>query len=164
MPAAQPAHAAQWPCGHCASLVHQQATPAAAQVPEGDVTVLQLPSGQAHVFATDCNVRQFSLSADPEPVQAPPAHWLSVLTHFALEQLLSATQRHAEWSELSTGAGVSVVVHELPPLPVQGTELGAGTQPWPSSCEPALPVQLEQLPFFPLGMQCPLAQATSSVQ
>jgi hypothetical protein len=75
-----------------------------------------------------------------------------------LEQFESATQRQAEWAALSTGAGDNVVVHEVPPLPVQATEEGAFSQPWPSFGFDDLPVQLE-----PLQMQCPLAQATSEV-
>ena len=150
-PVAHPAHVAHCePEGHCESLVHQQGTPAAAHVPVGDVTVLQLPTEQDHALAIDVAVRQFSSSAGAVPVQEPE-HTLSAFTHLPLEQFESATQRHAVWPELSTGGGVRLVVHALPPLPAQATELGGGWQPWPSSVP--LPVQPEQLLLCELGMQ-----------
>jgi hypothetical protein len=152
---AQVAHVA--PVGHCESLVHQHGTPAAAQVPVGAVAVLQLPTGHDQELATDTADRQSWLSAGLAPVHVP-VHWVSALTHLPLEQFESATQRQAEWAALSTGAGDNVVVHEVPPLPVQATEEGAFSQPWPSFGFDDLPVQLE-----PLQMQCPLAQATSDV-
>jgi hypothetical protein len=157
LPAAQPAQLAHWaPVGHCASFVHQQATPAAEQAPPGEVTVLQLPTGQDQEVATDMAVRQSWSSAGAAPLHAVPEHWVSLSTHLPLEQFESATQRHAVCAALRTGAGVSVVVHEVPLLPVQGTEDGAFWQPWPSSPFEDLPVQFE-----PLQMQWPLAQATS---
>jgi hypothetical protein len=157
-PEAQPAQFAQVaPDGHCESLVHQHGTPAAAQVPPGEVTVLQLPTGHDQELATDIAVRQSWLSAGLAPLHVPE-HWLSALTHLPLEQFESATQTQAECAELRTGAGVSVVVQVLPPLPAQGTELGAVSQPWPSLGFEDLPVQLE-----PLQMQWPLAQATSEL-
>jgi hypothetical protein len=58
--------------------------------------------------------------------------------------------------------GESAVVHEVPPVVMHGTELGAGMHPCPSS-EP-VPVHPEQLPLWLLGMQWPLAHATSDVQ
>jgi hypothetical protein len=128
-PDAQPDQLAHWvPLGHWASLVHQQGTPAEVHVPLGDDTLSQLPSEQDHEFATDVAVRQSSLSAEPLPVHVP-VHWPLTLTHLPLEQSESATQRHAVCPELGTGAGVRVVVHTVPPLPMQGTELGAGSQP-----------------------------------
>jgi hypothetical protein len=157
-PAAQPAQLAHLaPAGHCASLVHQQGTSAAWHVPVGEVTVLQLPTGHDQLAAVEVAVRQSSLSAGSAP-EHDPEHWLSELTHLPLEQFESATQRHAVWPEFRMGAGVSVVVHEVPPVPAHATELGAFSQPWPSSPFADLPVQLE-----PLQMQWPLAQATSVV-
>ena len=120
-----------------------------------------MPIEHDHTLATEVAVWQSSLSVDPIPVHVP-VHWPSLLTHFPLEQSESATQRHAVFAELMTGAGVRVVVHEVPPVPTQATELGAGIHPWPSS-EP-VPVQLEQLPLCEFGMQCPLAHAASLVQ
>ena len=95
------------------------------------------------------------------PVQLP-VHWLLALTHLPLEQSPSATQRHAVPPELRTGVGVSDVLHPVPPLVVQGTDVGAGWQPCPSSVP--VPVQPEQFPLCELGMQCPLSHATSEVQ
>jgi hypothetical protein len=80
------------------------------------------------------------------------------LAHLPLEQFESAAQRQDVCAELSTGAGDNVVVQELPPLPVHGTEEGGFSQPWPSSGFEDLPVQPEML-----QMQWPLAQATSEV-
>ena len=45
----------------------------------------------------------------PPPVQAPLAH-RDAATHRPLAQFESATQRHASWAALHTGAGESVVV------------------------------------------------------
>jgi hypothetical protein len=88
-----------------------------------------------------------------------------LLLHLPLEQLLSATQRHAVFAEFRTGDGDSVVMHELPPLAPQGTELGAGRQPWPSSVAPTGPVQFgAEQPVFMLGMQRPLGQPRSLLQ
>jgi hypothetical protein len=121
---------AQWAPPHCESLVHQHATPPAVQEPPGDETVLQLPIEHDQALATDVAVRQSSLSEGELalPVQVP-VHWLLELTHLPLGQLESATQRHAVFPELGTGAGVRVVVHVVPPVPAHGTELGAGWQP-----------------------------------
>ena len=123
--------------------------------------LLQLPSEHDHVLGTDVAVWQSSLSAEPVPVHVP-VHCLSLLTHLALEQSESSTQRHAVLSVLMTGGGVRVVVHEVPPVPTQATELGAGMHPFPSSAP--VPVQPAQMPLCELGMQCPLAHATSAVQ
>jgi hypothetical protein len=112
-------------------------------------------------LATDVAVWQSSLSAVPLPVQVL-VHWLSLLTHLPLEQSESATQRHAVFAELMTGAGVRVVVHAVPPVLTHGTELGAGMHPCPSSAP--VPVHPEQLLLCELGMQWPLAHATSAVQ
>jgi hypothetical protein len=145
-PAAQPAQVAHVaPVGHWLSFVHQQGTPAAAQVPVGDVTVLQLPMGQDHEDAVAMPVRQSLLSTGDAPLQAPPPHWLSLLAHLPLEQFESATQRQALCAELMTGAGVSVVVQVVPPVPAHGTDEGGFSQPWPSSPFEDLPVQLEPL-------------------
>ena len=128
-PSAHPAQLTHWASpGHCASLVHQHGTPAAVHWPPGDVTLSQLPIEQDQVLATEVAVSQSWLSCGPVPVQVP-VHWLLALTHLPLEQSESATQRHAVCPELGTGAGVRVVVHTVPPLPMQGTELGAGSQP-----------------------------------
>ena len=160
-PAAHPAQVAQSPPWHCASLVHQQGTPAAVHVPPGDVTVEQLPIGQEKALAIEVAVRQLLLSADPLPVQVPE-HWLWPFTHLPLEQSESATQRQADLSEFSTGGGDRLVLHDEPPVMPQATELGATWQPCPSSCAPLVPVQagLEQCE----GMHLPLAQAASEVQ
>jgi hypothetical protein len=116
--------------GHCESLVHQQGIPAAVHRPVGDDTLSQLPIEHDHALATETAVSQSSLSAVPLPVHMPATvHWLSLLTHLPLEQSESATQRHAVFAELRTGAGVRVVVHMVPPVPTQATELGAGTHP-----------------------------------
>ena len=161
-PDAQPAHDAHVaPLGHCESPVHQHGMPIAVHIPVGDETLLQLPIEHDHALATDVAVRQSSLSAVPVPVHVP-VHWPSLSTHLPLEQSESATQRHAVFAELSSGAGVRAVMHMVPPVPTHATELGAGIHPWPSS-EP-VPVQLEQLLLCELGMQWPLAQATSEVQ
>jgi hypothetical protein len=53
--------------------------------------------------------------------------------------------------ELGIGAGVRIVVQTVPPLPMHGTELGAGSQPWPSS----VPVPV-QVPEPASEMQLPL--------
>jgi hypothetical protein len=157
------AHPAQLPhcapAGHCESLVHQHGTPVAVHIPLGDDTLLQLPTEHDHAFATDVAVWQSSLSAVPLPVHVP-AHWLLAFTHLPLEQFESATQR--QWPPLRTGAGISVVAHAVPPVFAHGTELGAGMHPCPSSAP--IPVQPAQLPLWPLGMQRPLAHATSDVQ
>jgi hypothetical protein len=159
----QPAHIAHFPpAGHWESLVHQQGTPAAVHLPLGNVTVLQLPMGHDHAWATEVDVRQSSPSAGPLPEHMLPMHWPSLLTHLPLGQFESVTQRHAEWSDLRIGAGVSVVMHAVPPTATHGTELGAGSQPLPSSVP--VPVQSVQLLLFELGMQWPLAQARSDVQ
>jgi hypothetical protein len=41
-----------------------------------------------------------------------PVHWLFALTHLPLAQFESATQRHAVWVALGTGAGDRGVMHE----------------------------------------------------
>jgi hypothetical protein len=164
-PDAQPDQLAQSaPLGHCESLVHQQGTPAAVQLPLGEVTLLQLPTEHVQAVGVAADVSQFSSSCESLslPEQLLPLHWLFASTHFLLEQFESATQRHAVSPELGTGAGERVVTHWVPPVSLQGTELGAGMHPCPSS-EP-LPVQFEQLLLWLLGMQCPLAHATSDVQ
>jgi hypothetical protein len=163
-PGEQPAHTAHSvPVGHCESLVHQHGTRAAVHWPLGEDTSLQLPIGQDQALAVEVAVSQSSESrvalALPEQV---PVHWLSALTHLPLEQLESATQRQPPRAALKTGRGMRVVGQLLPPFPVQGTELGAGMQPCPSSVP--VPVQLAQLPLFMLGMQRPLSHATSEVQ
>jgi hypothetical protein len=161
-PGAHPDHVAHIvPLGHCESLVHQQGIPAAVHRPLGDETLSQLPTEHDHALATDVAVWQSSLSAVPLPVQMP-VHWLSLLMHLPLEQSESATQRHAVFAELMTGAGVRVVVHAVPPVPKHGTELGAGMHPWPSSAPVPVHAGLEQL--LPCGMQWPLAHAASVVQ
>jgi hypothetical protein len=164
---AHPDHDAQSvPLGHCVSLVHQQGTPAAVHGPVGDVTLLQLPIEHDHALATEAAVWQSSLSAVPLPVHVP-VHWLSLLMHLLLEQSESATQRHAVLPELRTGAGVRVVVHMVPPVPTHATELGAGMHPLPSSAPVPVhgpPGEGEQLLLCALGMQWPLAQATSEKQ
>jgi hypothetical protein len=132
------------PDGHCESLVHKHGTPAAVHVPDGDETLLQLPIEHDQAFATEAAVWQSSLSAPPVPVHVP-VHWLSLLTHLPLEQSESATHRHAVFVELMTGGGVRVVVHVVPPVPTQATELGAGMHPLPSSAP--VPVQFAQLPL-----------------
>lgn len=140
---ASAAHPAQLlhraPAGHCESLVHQQAMPAAVHCPLGDLTSSQFPIEHDHALATDVAVTQSSLSFGALPVHVP-VH-CPALTHLPLEQFESATQRHAECPELGTGAGVSVVVHVVPPVPVQGTDVGAGSQ----LCSSAVPepVQLD---------------------
>jgi hypothetical protein len=152
-PDAHPDQAAHWaPLGHCESLVHQHGTPAAVHWPVGDETVLQLPREHDHVLATDVAVLQSSVSAVPLPVQVP-VHWLSLLTHLPLEQFESSTQRHAILATLMTGAGVRVVMHEVPPVAMHGTELGAGMQPCPSSVPVPVQLVLEQLLLCELGMQ-----------
>jgi hypothetical protein len=113
-------------------LVHQHGTPAAVHVPVDEVTVLQLPIGHAHAPAIDVAVRQFWASAGVSPVHVP-VHWFAALTHLPLEQFESDVQRHAVWPAFRTGAGVSVVVHVPPPLPMHATELGGTSHPWPSS-------------------------------
>ena len=130
-PGAHPGPAAHSaPLGHCESLVHQQGTPAAVHEPVGDETLSQLPIEHDHALATEAVVWQSSLSAVPLPVHMPATvHWLSLFTHLPLEQSESATQRHAVLPELRTGGGVRVVVHVVPPVPTQATELGAGTHP-----------------------------------
>ena len=153
LPAWHPAQVAQSvPLGHSESLVHQHGTPAAVHWPVGDDTSLQLPMGHDHALAVAIAVSQSSESrvalAPPEQV---PVHWLSALTHLPREHLESATQRQAPRAALKTGVGVRVVGQLMPPLPVHGTELGAGMQPCPSSVP--VPVQLEQLPLCELGMQ-----------
>jgi hypothetical protein len=53
-PDAHPAQLPHWvPVGHCASLVHQQGTPAAVHWPLGEDTLLQLPAEHDHALATD---------------------------------------------------------------------------------------------------------------
>jgi hypothetical protein len=144
-PDPQPAHDAHIaPLPHCESLVHQHGTPAAVHIPLGDDTLLQLPIEHDHWFAIERVVSQSSLSAEPTPVHVL-THWLSLLRHLPLEQFESATQRHAVLSDLITGGGVKVVVHAVPPTPVQGTEVGAAWHPCPSSGP--VPVQPEQLPL-----------------
>jgi hypothetical protein len=133
------------PPGHCASLVHQQGTPAAVHWPLGEVTLSQLPIEQDNVLATDVAVWQSSLSLEPLPVHGPVVHCVSALTHLPLVQLESATQRHAVWPAFGTGVGVRVVVQTVPPLPMHATELGAGWQPCPSSVP--VPVHPAQLPL-----------------
>jgi len=151
------------PLPHCELLVHQQGTPDAVHVPLGEETVSQLPAEHDHALGVDVAVSQSSLSAVPVPVQPLEGlHWLFELTHLPLEQSESATQRHAVLAELRTGVGVNVVVQAVPPLVVHAMELGGGWQPCPSLVP--VPVQPEQLPLFPLGMQWPLSQATSEVQ
>ena len=113
---AHPAHVEHLaPLGHCESLVHQHGTPAALQVPDDDDTLLQLPAEHDHAFGTLVAVWQSSLSADPLPLHWPATHWLSLLTHLPLEQLLSVTQRHASWAALQTGAGAMLVVQTYEP-------------------------------------------------
>jgi len=129
-----PLHAAQLehlaPPGHCASLVHQQGTPAEVHMPLCEDTLLQLPIEHDHALATDVAVSQSSASFGALPVHMPGAHWLFALTHFRLEQSASATHRHAVCAALATGVGVSVVVQDdPPPVVMHGTELGAGMQP-----------------------------------
>jgi hypothetical protein len=50
-PEAQPAQLAHVPLGHCASAVHQQAVPAALQVPVEDATSSQLPTAHENFMA-----------------------------------------------------------------------------------------------------------------
>jgi hypothetical protein len=141
---AHPDHAAHCvPLGHCESLVHQQGTPAAVHWPVGDETLSQLPIEHDHELATEAAVWQSSLSAEPLPVHVP-VHWLSLLT----------------------GAGVRVVVHMVPPVPTHATELGAGMHPLPSSAPVPVhgPAGDAQLLLCELGMQWPLAHATSAKQ
>ena len=129
------------PLGHCESLVHQQGVPLAAHPPSGDDTVSQLPIGHDHPLGTDVTVSQPSLSATPVPVQVPVHRPMS--THFPLAQLLSATQRQAVDGRLSTGTGVSVVKHPVPPpAPTHATELRGATQPL--DCAVPLPVHLDR--------------------
>jgi hypothetical protein len=129
VPAAQPAHAPHSaPLPHCESLVHQQGMPDAVQVPDGEDTVSQLPPEQDHATATEVAVSQSVLSDAPLPVQVP-VHCPKKFTHFPLEQSASATQRHEVPYGFNTGAGVSVVVHAVPPVLPHATELGAGWQP-----------------------------------
>lgn len=154
---AQVAHRA--PLGHCESLVHQHGTPAAVHEAVGDVTLSQLPSEQAHAFATDVAVSQSSLSFGALPVHVP-VHWPSALTHLPLEQFESATQRHAVSLELGVGAGVRVVEHIVPPLPTHGTDVGAGSQLFASAVPD--PVQFDPhavlLPPSPVtGTHLPLS-------
>jgi hypothetical protein len=140
-PDAHPAQLAQRaPLGHCESLVHQHGTPAAVHLALGDATLSQLPIEQDHVFATDVAVSQSSLSFGPLPVHEP-VHVSPTLTHLPLEQSESSTHKHAVPPELSTGAGVRVVTHAVPPLPTHATELGGGSQ----LCSSAVPdpVQLD---------------------
>jgi hypothetical protein len=116
--------------------------------------LLQLPVEHDQLLATEVAVTQSSGSAVPLPVQLP-AHWLSLLTHLPLEQFESSTQRQAVFAELITGAGVRVVMHIVPPIAMQGTELGGGMHPCPSSAP--VPVQgpagFAQLLLCELGMQ-----------
>jgi len=109
-PLAQPAQLLHLPPGHCASAVQRQEVPAAAHVPGGDVTVLQLPLAQ-YAPAMDVTGSQSAVSPVPVPVHVP-VHWPLELVHLPLEQSESATQRHAVCMELQTGAGASVVAHE----------------------------------------------------
>jgi len=99
------------PFEHCASLVHQHATPAAVHVPVGEATSLQLPVEQAQPVVADVSRSQFALSATPLPVHAP-VHCSFALTHFPLEQFESEAQRHVVWVGSGTGVGERVVVHE----------------------------------------------------
>jgi hypothetical protein len=110
-PDMHPAHAAHWPFGHWASLVHQHWTPAAAQVPVGEATSLQLPLEHAKPVVVDVRRWQFALSATPLPVHVP-VHWAFALTHLPLGQFESATHRHAVWPGSGTGAGARGVEHE----------------------------------------------------
>jgi len=160
-PSAHPAQLTHWASpGHCASLVHQHGTPAAVHWPPGDVTLSQLPIEQDQVLATEVAVSQSWLSCGPVPVQVP-VHWLLALMHLPLEQSESLTQTHAEPPDRRTGGGVRVVEHEVPPVPMQGMELG-GASHWCSSAAPD-PVQLDPhaVPFspmpVPLGTHLPLA-------
>lgn len=127
-PDAHPAQLTQRPPGHSESLVHQHGTPTAVHWPPGDVTSLQLPIAQDHSLAAEVAVWQASVSDGPVPVHTP-THCPSALTHLPLEQSESATQRQAVCPELMIGAGVRVVVHAPPPLPMQATEVGVGWQP-----------------------------------
>jgi hypothetical protein len=102
--------------------------PAAVHTPDSDDTLLQFPIEHDQALAALAAVSQSSLSAVPLPVHVP-VHWLSLLMHLPLEQFESATQRHAVFAVLRTGAGVRVVMHEVPPIPAHATELGAGMQP-----------------------------------
>jgi hypothetical protein len=142
------------PAGHWESLVHQHGTPPAEHWPVGDETLLQLPVEHDQVLATVAAVTQSSGSAAPLPVQ-DPVHWLSLLTHLPLEQFESSTQRQAVFAELITGAGVRVVMHIVPPIPMHGTELGGGSHPCPSSApEPVQgPAGDAQLLLCELAMQ-----------
>jgi hypothetical protein len=164
-PDAHPDQAAHFaPAGHCESLVHQQGTPPAVHWPVGDETLLQLPIEHDQALATEVAVTQSSGSAVPLPVQVP-VHWPSLLTHLPVEQFESSTQRQAVFPELITGAGVRVVMHIVPPIPMHGTELGGGMHPCPSSVP--VPVQgpvFVQLLLCELGMQWPLGHATSLMQ
>ena len=121
---AQLAHRA--PLGHCESFVHQHGTAASAHRALGDVTSSQLPIEQDQVLATEVAVSQSWLSCGPVPVQVP-VHWLLALTHLPLEQSESLTQTHAEPPDRRTGGGVRVVEHEVPPVPMQGMELGGAS-------------------------------------
>ena len=115
--------------------------------------MLQLPIEHDQVLATEAAVTQSSGSAVPLPLQVP-LHWLSRLTHLPLEQFESSTQRQAVFAALITGAGVSVVMHIVPPIAMQGMELGGGMHPCPSSVP--VPVQgprFVQLLLWELGMQ-----------
>jgi hypothetical protein len=76
------------------------------------------PPGDAETTA------QPATSAVPVPVHVP-VHCDPALTHLPLEQLLSATQRHAVWVALQTGAGVrvDVQVYEAAALPDETTSV-----------------------------------------
>jgi hypothetical protein len=165
-PVAQPAQAAHLLVPHCESLVHQQGTPAAVQLDVGDATSLQAPIGHEYAVAVEVTVAQLVASGVPVPLQlllvVPFVHTLSALTHFPLEQSASETHTHAVLAGLRTGAGVSEVV-QVAGGAVQGIEVGAGSQPCPSSVLP-LPVQLEQWPLLLLGMHLPVSQTASFVQ
>ena len=52
-PDMHPTHGAHLLPMHCASFVHQQGTPAAVQVPVGDVTSLQFPEEQVQPVVAD---------------------------------------------------------------------------------------------------------------
>jgi hypothetical protein len=164
-PAAQPAQAAHLPAPHCESLVHQQATPAAVQGDDGEATVLQLPTGHPYETAAEVTVEQLVASCAPLPLQlllvVPLVHTLSALTHLPVEQSVSETHTHALLAPFGTGAGDSEEV-QVAGGALHATEVGATSQPWPSSVLP-LPVQLAQWLLLLLGMHLPVSQTASFV-
>jgi hypothetical protein len=75
--------------------------------------LLQFPAEHDHLLAAEVTSAQSAASYLPAavgPVHVP-VHWLLALEHWPLEQSESATQRHAVWVPLHTGAGERLVVH-----------------------------------------------------